>query len=351
MKPWHHFFKSIKIIAGPAVFECGDSYAVVWATSAKGSGYVLIDGIKYWDMHGGVIKTHDCVHTVRISKEKIIGHKYKVVSQRINFKDAYSAAKGKTVESAWIDFGGAAPSDDINILSVSDVHDMAEQMYEAVKHINTRPDYIVMLGDISSVMIEKKRYICGILEHAGNLSGGMIPVAYIRGNHETRGEFASQMINYLPTSTGEFYYTFDFGLLSAVVIDSGEDKTDDHEEYSGLVDFSDYREQEYNWLCSLKEEDFKGKYLIAFSHAPKLENHFGKNWVEPLKNLGMQLIVGGHHHTSEFINSAPPVYVECGKLGKTGKFGAALITLHENTIKLKTVTNNGEIILDEEVII
>ncbi len=344
-----NIFKTIKLIAGPAVFECGDCYALVWATSAKGTGCVLVDGKKYWDSQGGVIKTHDNVHVVKLPKESLNGKTYKVISERVNFKFAYNALKGKTTESESIKFCSTPSGDEINILSVSDVHDMAEEMYNSVRHINANYDLLLLLGDISSVMVKKSVYINSILTYAGKLTKGRIPVVYTRGNHETRGEFASQMKKYFPTSTGEYYFTFDFGNLSAVVIDSGEDKQDDHVEYSGLVNFSDYRDQEYNWLCSLKKDDFNGEYLLALSHAPMLDNHFGKDWTKPLKDIGTQLLIGGHLHVSDFIEGELPVYVECGKRDSTDEFAAALITLKDNKINMKTVNNKGETILEKEI--
>lgn len=342
-------FNSIKIVAGPAVFECGDGFAVVWATNTKGSGYVEVEGKKYWDFQGGVIKTHDNVHVVKLSKENLTNKKYKVVSQRVNFKFGYSAIKGNTVTSETIHFNGAPSNDEIKILTLSDVHDMAKEMYEAVKHINSTPDLIFLLGDISSELEYKKKYIEGILSYADNLSKGEIPVVYTRGNHETRGEYASQMINYFPNETGEYYFKFNFGELSAIVLDTGEDKNDDHEEYSGLVDFSVYREQEYNWLCSLKKENFPGKFLLAFSHMPKIENHFGRDWTKPLKNADAKLLIGGHHHKSEFIDGDLPIFDVCGKREKTGEYGASLITLRDNIIHLKTVNNKGEILLENSI--
>lgn len=345
------FLCSIKITAGPAVFECGDCYAVVWATSSKGSGCVKIGKKTYWDAKSGVIKTHEKVHVVKIAKDELRGQKYKVVSQRVNYKFGYDSVIGNIVESETIEFGGIEPTGEMNILCVSDVHDMAKEMYSALTYFEQKPDLLMLIGDISSEVEYKKRYIYGILEPAAKISQGRIPVVYARGNHETRGEFASQMVKYFPHRTGEFYFTFSFGELSAIVLDPGEDKEDDHPEYSGLVDFSGYREQEYNWICSLKSEDLAGRYKIVFSHMPKLENHFGKDWTEPLKRLGAQLMVGGHHHTSEFIGGDLPIYDECGKRGKTGEYACGMLTLKDGRIQMKTINNNGEILLEEEITI
>lgn len=343
------FGNSIKIIAGPAVFECSDGYTVVWATNAKGSGCVIIDGKEYWDTRSGVIRTHDRIHSVKLSKEKLCGKTYKVCSQRINYKLGYSAIKGKCVKSDDIKFCGIPSDDSVNLLCISDVHDLAEKMYKSLEYHKEKADIIFLIGDISSELEFRKNFVFGILGPAGKISKGEIPVVYARGNHETRGEFASQLINYFPTATNEFYFTFDFGKHSAIVLDPGEDKEDNHIEYSGLVDFESYRKQQYDWICSLKKEDFPGKYLLAFTHEPVLNNHFGKDWAKELKTLGVNLIVGGHHHKSEFINGEPPVYDICGKRNKTDDYACAMLTISDNIISMKTITDKGEIILEKSI--
>lgn len=342
-------FGSIKITAGPAVFECGNCYAVVWSTNFKGSGCVKIGNKIYWDAKSGVIKTHENVHVVKVEKDELKNKKYKVISKRVFYKFGYDSVIGKTVESEEIRFNGCAPSDEMNILCISDVHDMAKEMYQSLTYFKKDADLIMLIGDISSEVEYKKRYIYGILDLAAKVSKGKTPVVYARGNHETRGEFASQILEYFPHSTGEFYFPFDFGELSAIVLDPGEDKEDNHPEYSGLVDFASYRDQQYKWLCSLDKTIFPGKYRIVFSHEPRLENHFGKDWTEPLKRLGAQLIVGGHLHVSDFIDGDLPIYVECGKRGKSGEFAAAMITLQSSKIHMQTINNNGETILKNEI--
>lgn len=343
------FLCSIKITAGPAVFECGDCYAVVWATSAKGSGCVKIADKTYWDAKSGVIRTHEKVHVVKIAKDELRGKSYKVVSKRVNYKFGYDSIIGNTVESPEIEFNGCEPRDEMNILCLSDVHDMAKEMYQSLTYFKKQADMIMLIGDISSEVEYKKRYLYGILDLAAKVSKGKTPVVYARGNHETRGEFASQMIEYFPHSTGEFYFTFNFGELSAIVLDPGEDKEDNHPEYSELVDFSGYREQEYSWISGLKKEDFPGKYLIVFAHEPELQNHFGMDWTEPLKKLGVQLIVGGHHHVSDYIDGDIPIYIECGKRGKTGEFASGMLSLGNGKIHMQTINNKGEIILEKEI--
>lgn len=350
-------FFSIRITTGPVIFECGgDEYAVVWATSLKGSGYVkyIYNGEEkiVWDSKSGTIATDDSIHMVKVPKEELKNNTYRVGSQYVMLKMGYHALKGKTVESDEIRFNGDEKQDDIRALCISDIHGETKQMQQSLSYFTETPDIIFMIGDISSEMIFKSQFEKNILRNASILSGGSIPVIYTRGNHETRGEFSSQMLDYFPTNTGEFYFTFDFGALSVLVLDSGEDKDDDHKEYSGLVNFASYRQQELNWISSLKKEDFDGRYKIVLSHDPVIgTDYFGKDWETPLKNLEMDMVIGGHLHESKFIDGELPRFVDCGKCkdeNDKDKWAASMVTFKNGKISMLTINNEGKTLLSEE---
>lgn len=339
-----------KIKVQPAVFDMGgEYYCIIFESSLKGSGYV-----KYtyggeekilWDATSGIIATHDTVHRILVPKNELRNNTYVVGSQYVPFKYGYTANKGDIAESEPISFSGEEKEDNIRILAITDIHEMEEDVKKSVSHFDDDFDIVVMLGDITSNFEKKEKFTDFVLADAAFLSGGKIPVVYTRGNHETRGEYASQLLQYFPTETGEFYYTFDFGGLSAIVLDSGEDKEDDHEEYSGLIDFTTYREKQYKWINSLKAEDFTGKYKIVFCHFPKIDDHFGMNWMTPLKDLGFSLIVGGHHHRSELFDSELPALDACGKY-KDGWAATSLI-LESGNIHILTINTEGETLLDK----
>lgn len=341
-----------KIKVQPAVFDIGgDNYCIIFESSLKGSGYVryTYNGTEktVWDATSGIIATHDTVHKIIVPKEELRNNTYVAGTQYVPFKYAYTAKTGNIAESEPICFKGEEKEDDIKILAITDIHEMEKEVKEAVAHFDDDFDMVVMLGDITSNFEKKEKFTDHVLTDAAFLSKGEIPVVYTRGNHETRGEYASQLLQYFPTVTGEFYYTFDFGGLSAIVLDSGEDKEDSHKEYSGLIDFSSYREKEYKWITSLNAEDFTGKYKIVFCHFPKIEDHFGMNWMTPLKDLGFSLVVGGHHHTSELFDLELPALDACGKY-KDG-WAATSLTLKDGNIRMLTINTEGETILDETI--
>ena len=323
-----------KIKVAPSVFDMGDeNYCVLFVTSLKGSGYIKykVNGEEkiIWDTTSGTISTHDTVHKIIVPKDELRGNTYVVGSQFVAYKLGYNAVKGRSVESEPINFRGEE-----------------KEVKKSLNYFTEEYDMLVFLGDICSDFGNKSRFTDSVLADAAFISKGEFPIVYARGNHETRGEYASQMLQYFPTSTGELYYSFDFGGLSAVVLDPGEDKEDDHKEYSGLVNFSAYREKQFSWINSLKAKDFKGRYKLVFSHDPTLTEHFGKNWAEPFAKLGFDLIVGGHHHTSSFTKDNISVFIAGGK-NKNFTWAASSITLENDEIKMKTIDINGTTVLDE----
>ncbi len=342
-----------KIRVQPTVFDMGDeNYCVIFVTTLKGSGYIkyTVNGEEktIWDTTSGTISTHHTIHKIFVPKKELRGNTYVVGSQFVAYKLAYSAIKGTSVESDPIKFRGKEKKDGIRLLAVTDIHEMEAEVKKSLTYFPEEYDMLVLLGDICSDFLNKNNFTDYVLADAAFISKGEIPVIYARGNHETRGEYASQLLQYFPTNTGELYYTFDFGGLSAIVLDPGEDKEDDHVEYSGLVDFSSYREKQFRWINSLSAKDFKGKYKLAFSHDPTLTEHFGKNWEEPLKNLGFDLIVGGHYHKSSLTKGNISVFIAGGK-NSDFIWAASSITLENGEIKMKTVNIDGKIILEDSI--
>lgn len=342
-----------KIKVEPTVFDMGnENYCVLFVTTLKGSGYIkyTVNGEEkiIWDTTSGTISTHDTVHRIIVPKQELRNNSYVVGSQFVAYKLGYTAIKGGSVESEPINFRGEEKEDGIKLLAVTDVHEMMDEVKKSLEYFTEDYDMMVFLGDICSDFGSKSRFTDHVLADAAYITKGEYPVVYARGNHETRGEYASQMLQYFPTDTGELYYTFDFGGLSAIVLDPGEDKEDDHVEYSGLVDFSSYREKQFSWINSLKAEDFTGRYKIVFSHDPTLTEHFGKNWAEPLKNLGFSLIVGGHHHRSSLTKEDISVFIAGGK-NDDFTWAASSITMENGEIKMKTVNVDGTTILEDSI--
>lgn len=339
-------FSGNEITVNPTVFEYGaDTYCVIWATSKKGTGFLryTYDGTEktIWDEELGIIRTDDTIHRVFVPKEELQDNDYCVGSQYVWFQYAAGACKGKTIESERFHFRGVAKEDDIRILCVSDIHQAESRLHQSVAQLTYTPDLIALLGDVTSWMETKTQFTERLLGNAAYLSGSEIPVVYAKGNHETRGEFGAQMARYLPLSTEGFYYTFDFGGLSAVVLDTVEYTDDHHEQFAGLSDFEAYRSKEWAWINTLRADDFTGKYKIVFTHIPGIQDNMGQNWAKPFANMGFDIVIGGHLHTCKSWNKNQiPIVSEGGV--RDDDFWIGQLWLNNGIIDLQVTNMAGE---------
>ena len=94
----------------------------------------------------------------------------------------------------------------------------------------------------------EKSLIDHITAPASEIFGGSVPYYFARGNHETRGAFARELIRYLSFPDDRYYFAQSIGPVRLIVLDSGEDKDDSSKEYFGLADFDRYRSVQQEWL-------------------------------------------------------------------------------------------------------
>lgn len=209
--------------------------------------------------------------------------------------------------------------------------------YDAVSYAGEY-DGVIMLGDAAPGFMFEDEIKDYIVEFGGNLCKGEVPVVYIRGNHETRGEYAAKLPDYLGMES--FYYTASFGNYEFIVLDSGEDKEDSHPEYGGMVNYAQYRENMTQWLETLEKSD---KKVIVLSHSYEIciEKELSNRAYSALKNIGAEYIISGHTHTNEFFEyNGLSVYLDGGH--KNGVYVASKITLSSDGMLLEAWNDKGK---------
>ena len=335
-----------KITSAPLVIDSGeDYYSVVFATNDEGTGYVEYeyDGqtVRLYDEAMGRIKGDSKIHTVKVPKQQLDGNTYRVGSKRVVEAYSYGSYTGKEVVSQNYTFN-APDGEEQQWLCVSDWHTYLDKAYDAVSYAGEY-DGVIMLGDaVPGLMFEEeiKDYI---VEFGGNLCKGEVPVVYIRGNHETRGEYAAKLPDYLGMES--FYYTASFGNYEFIVLDSGEDKEDSHPEYGGMVNYAQYRENMTQWLETLEKSD---KKVVVLSHSYEIciEEDLSSRAFSALKDLGAEYIISGHTHTNEFFEyNGLSVYLDGGH--KNGVFIASKITLSADSILFQACNNEGKVMFSQ----
>jgi len=142
------------------------------------------------------------------------------------------------------------------------------------------------------------------------VGGYRSPMINIRGNHETRGAFARRFKAKLDFPENQFFFAMSAGPVRFIVLDCGEDKTDDHQEYSGLNDFAGFRAQQAEWLKGEVESDgFKqARFRVLVHHIPLYQkgdeniSRLSRDLWEPvLKEVPIDLAVCGHVHRYSYL--------------------------------------------------
>lgn len=256
---------------------------------------------------------------VELDREKAYRVTYEVVTNRTN--RVCEKEEAVTFEYA---FRPVTKTEGINICHISDVHGLKSLAIRAGNRFAKEADLLILNGDISSKSMSTEDILL-TYDIASALTHGEIPCIVTRGNHDLRGRFAEKLAVLLPTDEGRTYFTVKLGVMWFMVLDCGEDKVDEHREYSGTVCCHEFRLEEtafiedvvkrasFEYLCD------KYKYRIIVSHVPfnndntdeckgerpfNIEHGLYCHWCDLIREkIKPMFLLAGHVHTSEVFKS------------------------------------------------
>jgi hypothetical protein len=127
------------------------------------------------------------------------------------------------------------------------------------------------------------------------------PLIFARGNHETRGAYARELLSYVPIEEGRYYYARDHGPVHLIAVDTGEDKPDNTNVYARLNDFASYRKQELAWLSEharTHKRMAQAPFRVVVMHQPQWGYVEGGNapWIKWANDSKVDLVIAGHTH-------------------------------------------------------
>ncbi len=298
---WGYQLRLCDFTYGPVVYAVEDNYQIVFSTSDSAVGWVTIDGRDYFDLYAGSARSADRVHKVTVPQTVLdAAGGYTVKAQQMIYRGPFGGYKGKTISQAY-GFRPVDPADGLCYAALSDVHGAADAAVKAAS--DEKLDFLVLLGDlISMVETEEDAQFANKLAHG--ITGGEIPVIYVRGNHEIKGEYAEVLYKYVGSLNQSYAYTVTLGdTLFAAVLDMGEDHEDDWWEYYGTAHFDLYRRQQSKMLEDiLSEGSYKQYgYRMALCHIPIVyQDHlfasYRGEWTSLLNELGTDIALSGHEH-------------------------------------------------------
>lgn len=316
--------KAIKVTHGPWICDMDSTgTTIVWVTDVPGMSWVEIapDSTdhfygrarqRYYDVLAGRKVLTDSVHRVRIEGLKPdTKYRYRVFTQEVaewRYDDWVTLGKtactdvwrGKPHEFKTF----SAKPREVTFLVLNDIHERAQFMKDLCKNVDFKKlDFVLLNGDMSNRLRNQQHMMEAYLDTCVRMFATHTPLFFNRGNHELRGQFADYLYRYFPTNNGKYYRVQHVAGIDFLFIDTGEDKPDEDIEYSGIVNYDQYREEEARWLRGLRESKQVGKHpLIVFSHIPPTLQkwhgpyHLQKTLMPELNKMNVSVMLSAHLH-------------------------------------------------------
>ena len=319
--------ESFGIKYGPYLQNVGENEAtVVWVSSGNALSWVEVapddDSHFYAEKRPQYFETVNgrkltgTVHKVTIKGlQKNTKYRYRIYSREVLDNLNWNTSFGKiSATSSYQPFSFTtldSGKDAFSFAVVNDIHADTTALKDLIGQVEIEDkDFIVFNGDMVSFLNSETMMFDGFLNKSVELFAANTPFVYARGNHETRGPFSTQFMNYFPTSTGKPYFTFRHGSACFIVLDSGEDKPDTDIEYGGLSAFDEYREKQAQWLQEVVDSDEfrQAPIKVVVMHIPPFTSSWHgvkqveKLFIPILNEAGIDLMLSGHTHKYMFID-------------------------------------------------
>lgn len=210
----------------------------------------------------------------------------------------------------------------------NDTHDKPKTLARLAELTRAEPaDFLFWNGDVGNYLADEATLASLFLQPQGdvNLADGP-PILLSRGNHDVRGPVASRAAQYQAFPGGKPYYSFRVGPVAAIVLDTGEDKPDDHPLFLGLVDFAPLIAEQARWLTREIEQPHlkSAPYRLVFCHIPlrwkdestptydlagkgydRWSRRGREAWHAALVKWGAQMVISGHTHSWLHLPATP----------------------------------------------
>ena len=315
--------EKLTVTHGPFIQFLGETgVTITWTTNKNAVAWVevipddsiqqdLKDLRKYYSAEYG-FKDLSKTHVIRLS-DLMPGTKYTYCLYSQSVSDhTESSIQFETIAVTHIDkdrpFKFSTPKlseeKEISFLVVNDIHEHNNLLENLLKKGDyPTADFVLFNGDMVNNMKNEDQYFDSFMNTAVQLFASEKPVYYARGNHETRGPFASAFPTYFKSPEGKLYYLFRRGPVCFIILDSGENLPDFDLIYRGTRAFDQYRDAECIWLKeALQSKEFMdAPFKVVVLHVPPFSGWHGANeiatkFVPLLNDAKIDVMLCGHLH-------------------------------------------------------
>lgn len=306
----------------PAVFAVGDMYQIMVQVKSETLLWIKCGNNCYYNESNGILRSRCLIHRICVPMEELDrAGEYTVCYREVIERKAYFTEAKEEKNETFKFYPVTSNQKQILAYQIADAHNLVDEPVAAAKRFEKeygKMDFLILNGDIPdhSGAIEKFDTIYQI---ADEITGGEIPIVFARGNHDLRGVFAENLVEYTPNENGNSYFTVKLGNIWAVILDCGEDKDDNHPEYAHTVCCNLFRKKQTEYLknlikCSQNQYKAEGNdYRLVISHIPftqsfrepfNIENEIYAEWTQILNDeVKPHLMLSAHMHDFMIHNS------------------------------------------------
>ncbi len=323
--------ESIRIELGPYLQAVGENeFTVCWKTNMPSVGWIEVapdDGThfyqcerpKYHDARFGRRRVGE-FHKVTIKGlEPGKTYRYRVMQnsvlldegrKRMLYGEGYGSdiLKHKPYQVTTLD----PQKKSVKFAVGNDFHEHDGMFRDAFANARKKGyDFVLLNGDMTTSIESEKDIFDNYLKSACELFASDVPFYMARGNHENRGKYAINYMDYYPSLSGRPYYAFRQGPVFFLVLDGGEDKPDNDIRNLDIMVSDQFRAEEVEWLKDvLASKEYKeAPVKIAFLHMPPNPtksgwygvNQISKLFTPLLNEAGIDLMISGHTHKYAWI--------------------------------------------------
>lgn len=324
--------EQIKIKHGPYLQNLKETeVTIVWLSDKPSIGWVEIapdDGtsyyrterIKFFDTVNGVKNVSE-LHAVRATGlAPGTSYRYRVYAREVLSRRGEEVIYGNATAPSIYDRRGLKFTTNDSSKSVAsfvmlnDIHgnmDYIPKLLAAADFKKT--DMVIYNGDMLNNLLDEEELFKGFMDISIDMFATCKPLYYARGNHETRGSFATSFHRFFSPKEPHLYFLIRQGPACFIFLDTGEDKPDSDIEYHGITDYDNYRTQQAEWLAeAVKSREFQdASFRIVIAHMPPLpetdiwhgQAEVLDKFVPILNEAGADVMLCGHLH--EYFNNKP----------------------------------------------
>lgn len=348
----------------PAVFAVEDTYQILVSTNAPCLFWVRVGDTEYFDESNGIMRSLSELHRVCVPQcELDAAGGYTVCLRPLIERKPYFTETEPVREYTYAFY--PVPASGARAYHISDAHNRIDGPVAAVETFGNI-DFLIFNGDVLDHSGDPSKFD-NIYILADRITHGERPCVFSRGNHDLRGNYAEKFAEYTPAAHGNTYYTFRLGGIWGMLLDCGEDKADDHEEYGHTVACHVFRMRQTAFIQNVlkhAEREYAASDVttrLLIMHSPiswlnkppfDIEKGLYKQWCDMIAPIGFDAMLCGHLHRLEVwqpgcendhLGQPCPVVIGA-KPGANGYFAGAGYVFGKEKITVTFTDSDGKVL-------